>query len=56
MDKVIHSSDSLYRLSWLITLTLILIEMTPALMKLLTPHVDYHHLVSAEIREKHRPD
>ena len=34
-----------------ITLALILIEMTPALIKLLTPHVDYHHLVSAEIRE-----
>jgi hypothetical protein len=51
MDKVIHSSDALYRLSWLITLALILIEMTPALLKILTPHVDYHHLVQAEIRE-----
>jgi len=51
LDKVIHSSDPLYRLSWLITLALILIEMTPALLKILTPHVDYHHLVSAEIRE-----
>jgi hypothetical protein len=51
MDRVIHSSPALYRLSWLITLALMLVEMTPALMKLLTPHVDYHHLVSAEIRE-----
>jgi hypothetical protein len=51
MDRVVHSSDALYRLSWVITLTLILIEMTPALLKLLTPHVDYHHLVKAEIRE-----
>jgi len=51
LDKVIHSSDALYRLSWLITLALILVEMTPALLKLLTPHVDYHHLVNAEIRE-----
>jgi hypothetical protein len=51
MDKVIHSSDALFRLSWLITLALILVEMTPALLKVLTPHVDYHHLVSAEIRE-----
>jgi Domain of unknown function (DUF4407) len=51
MDRVIHSSDPLYRLSWIITLTMILIEMTPAILKLLTPHVDYHHLVSAEIRE-----
>jgi hypothetical protein len=51
MDKVIHSSPPLYRLSWLITLALILVEMTPALLKILTPHVDYHHLVSAEIRE-----
>jgi hypothetical protein len=51
MDKVIHSSDPLYRLSWLITLALILIEMMPAVLKILTPHVDYHHLVQAEIRE-----
>jgi hypothetical protein len=51
LDRVVHSSDPLYRLSWLITLTLILIEMTPALLKLLTPHADYHHLARAEIRE-----
>ena len=51
LDRVVHSSDALYRLSWVVTLTLILIEMTPALLKLLTPHVDYHHLVKAEIRE-----
>jgi hypothetical protein len=51
LDKVIHSSDALYRLSWLITLALILVEMTPAIIKILTPHVDYHHLVRAEIRE-----
>ena len=51
LDKVIHSSDALYRLSWLITLALILVEMTPAILKILTPHVDYHHLVRAEIRE-----
>jgi hypothetical protein len=51
MNRVIHNSDSLYWLSWLITLALILIEMTPALLKILTPHVDYHHLVQAEIRE-----
>ena len=51
MDRVVHSSDALFRLSWVVTLTLILIEMTPALLKLLTPHVDYHHLVKAEIRE-----
>jgi len=51
MDRVVHSSDALYRLSWVVTMTLILIEMTPALLKLLTPHVDYHHLVKAEIRE-----
>ncbi len=51
MDRVIHSSNALYRLSWVIMLTLILIEMTPALLKLLTPHVDYHHLAAAEIRE-----
>lgn len=51
LDKVVHSSDPLYRLSWLITLALILVEMTPALLKILTPHMDYHHLVRAEIRE-----
>ncbi len=51
MDKVIHTSDPLYRLSWLITLALILVEMTPAVLKILMPHVDYHHLVQAEIRE-----
>jgi hypothetical protein len=51
LDKIIHSSGALYRLSWLITLAMILIEMTPAILKILTPHVDYHHLVSAEIRE-----
>lgn len=51
MDRVVHTSDALYRLSWIVTLTLVLIEMTPALLKLLTPHVDYHHLVKAEIRE-----
>lgn len=51
LDRVIHSSDALYRLSWLITLAMIMIEMTPAILKILTPHVDYHHLVQAEIRE-----
>lgn len=51
MDRVTHDSAPLYRLSWWIRLTLILIEMTPALLKILTPHVDYHHLVNAEIRE-----
>ena len=35
----------------MITLALTLVEMTPALLKILTPHVDYHHLVQAEIRE-----
>ena len=52
LDRIIHSSDALYRLSWLITLALVLVEMTPALLKILTPHVDYHHLVKAEIRER----
>lgn len=51
LDRCVHSSEPLYRLSWLITLTLILIEMTPALLKVLTPHSDYHHLARAEIRE-----
>jgi hypothetical protein len=52
LDKVIRSSDALYRLSWLITLALIFVEMTVAIMKILTPHVDYHHLVKADIRER----
>ena len=51
LDNVVRASDPLYRLSWLITLALIFIEMTPAILKILTPHVDYHHLVRAEIRE-----
>ena len=51
MDKVIHSSTPLYRLSWLITLAMILVECCPAVLKIFTPHVDYHHLVRAEIRE-----
>ena len=38
-------------LSWVVTLTLIFMDMTPALLKLLTPHSDYNHLVKAEIRE-----
>jgi hypothetical protein len=51
LNTVTHSSGPLYRLSWLITLALVLVEMTPALLKLLTPHSDYNHLVRAEIRE-----
>ncbi|HZL49850.1 MAG TPA: DUF4407 domain-containing protein [Terracidiphilus sp.] len=51
LDKVVRSSNALYRLSWLITLALILVEMTPAVLKILTPRADYHHLVRAEIRE-----
>lgn len=51
LDRMVHNSGPLYRLSWLVTVTLILIEMTPALLKLMTPHSDYNHLVKAEIRE-----
>ena len=51
LQDVIHSSPALYRLSWGVTLFLILLEMSGALMKLLTPHVDYHHLVNAVIQE-----
>lgn len=51
LDRVLQASPPLYRMSWLITLALILIEMTPAMLKLLTPSSDYHHLVKAEIRE-----
>ena len=51
MDRVVHDSPALYRMSWWITITLIIIDMTPAFLKLMTPHVDYHHLVKAGIRE-----
>jgi len=51
LDKVIHESDPLYRLSWIIWAALTLIECCPALLKILTPHSDYHHLVQAEMRE-----
>src|SRR5206468_4270007 len=50
-QDVIHSSPALYRLSWGVLLFLMFLEMSVALMKSLTPHVDYHHLVNAEIRE-----
>lgn len=51
LQDVLQQSPSLYRLSWAVTLFFVFVEMTPALMKLLTPHVDYHHLVNAEIQE-----
>jgi hypothetical protein len=51
LQDVIHGSPALYRLSWGVTLFLVFLEMSGALMKLLTPHVDYHHLVNAEIQE-----
>jgi len=51
LQDVIHSSPALYRLSWAVTLFLVCLEMSGAILKLLTPHVDYHHLVNAEIQE-----
>ena len=51
LQDVVHSSIALYRLSWGVTIFFILLETTPALIKLLTPNVDYHHLVNAEIQE-----
>lgn len=51
LQRITNSSASLYWMSWGITFFFVLLEMTPALMKILTPQVDYHHLVNAEIRE-----
>ena len=38
-------------MSWAVTLFFILIEMTPALMKVLAISTDFHHIVSAEMKE-----
>jgi len=51
LQDVLHNSPALNRLSWGVTLFLMFLEMSGALMKLLTPHVDYQHLVNAEIQE-----
>jgi len=52
LDRVIRSSDALYRLSWIIWAALAMIELAGAVLKMLTPLADYHHLVKAEIRER----
>jgi hypothetical protein len=51
LQDVTHSSGALSRLSWGVTIFLIFLEASGALIKVLTPHVDYHHLVNAEIQE-----
>jgi len=51
LHRVIHNSTPLYWMSWFITLTLILIEATPSILRILTPRSDYDHLVYAEMRE-----
>jgi len=51
LGKVIHSSDALYTLSWILWAALAAIEMMGAVLKLFSPGNDYLHLVKAEIRE-----
>lgn len=51
MDAVTSDSWPLRKLSWLITLVFILIDVFPAVMKTLTPFSDYIHLVVADMRE-----
>lgn len=51
LHRVTDSSWPLYWMSWAVTLFFILIEMTPALMKLLTANADYQHIVAAEMKE-----
>ena len=51
LHRVTNTSWPLYWMSWAVTLFFILIEMTPALMKILTTSADYQHIVAAEMKE-----
>jgi hypothetical protein len=51
LHVVTNSSWPLFWMSWAVTLFFVLIEMTPALMKLLTTSADYQHIVAAEMKE-----
>ena len=51
LHRVTNDSSPLYWMSWAVTLFFILIEMTPALMKVLAISTDFHHIVSAEMKE-----
>ena len=51
LHRVTDASWTLFWMSWAVTVFFILIEMTPALMKLLTDSADYQHIVAAEMKE-----
>jgi hypothetical protein len=51
LHEVTGASWPLFWMSWAVTLFFIPIEMTPALMKVLTTSADYHHMVAAEMKE-----
>jgi hypothetical protein len=51
LHRVTDSSWPLYWMSWAVTLFFVLIEMTPALMKILATNADYQHMVGAEMKE-----
>ncbi len=51
LTKATDASKPLWRLSWLITLVFIGIDMVPVLMKALSPITDYDHLLAAQVKE-----
>ena len=51
LHRVTSASWPLFWMSWAVTLFFIVIEMTPALMKILTTSADYQHIVAAEMKE-----
>lgn len=51
LTKATDSSRPLWRLSWLITLVFIAVDMVPVLMKALSPITDYDHLLAAQVKE-----
>lgn len=51
LTKATDSSKPLWRLSWLITLVFIGVDMVPVLMKWLSPITDYDHLLAAQVKE-----
>lgn len=51
LHRVTSASWSLFWMSWAVTLFFIVIEMTPALMKMLATSADYQHIVAAEMKE-----
>ena len=51
LTKATDGSKPLWRLSWLITLVFIGIDMVPVLMKAMSPITDYDHLLAGQVKE-----